>query len=264
MSNTVDRELPMGKLGYAIEKENQSRMMAAGIDPRKMLNLAAENKPEFNVNVNPMTLFDALNQGNQGACAGHAGSMILTICYFLATGRIEFFSRGGCYYLAQRRSGITGDRGSTLDGVQWVLTDHGLCLEKDWPYPSRYDPSQPPGLKFPFKLVASQPTRDSELIQEALDMGLPVQDGIPWNSEVSRTLVTNYTGNNAQGGHSTTLWTKKDDNYRRINSWGSWDHDGCNENTPRALKQQVEHRHSSHVIYAPEGMIYPERTPVEV
>jgi hypothetical protein len=178
------------------------------------------------------------------------------------TGRVLAFSRAAAYYLSQRKDGINGDRGSTLSGGQWVATQHGLCLEHEWRYPSQYDPREPSGITYKFKLVASQATQDWELIQEALDLGLPVQDGIMWNNEVSRTLVTNYTGSGAQGGHSTTLWSKSDENYRRINSWGLWDGDGCNENTPKALKQQVEHRNASHVIYAPEGMIYPEVEPV--
>lgn len=262
MSQAIDRPLPTGRLGYAIDAEQKPLLMSQGMDPRKMLRLASENKPKFNVNVHPTTLFDPLNQGNQGACQGHALALCFTICFFLMTGRVQAFSRAAAYYLSQRKDGINGDRGSTLSGGQWVATTHGLCTEDEWKYPSSYDPREPSGISYRFKLVASQATQDWELIQEALDIGLPVQDGIMWNNEVSRTLVTNYTGSGAQGGHSTTLWTKSDENYRRINSWGLWDGDGCNENTPKALKQQVEHRNASHVIYAPEGMIYPELSPV--
>jgi len=258
---TIDRELPTGPMGYAIEQESRELLMANGMDPVKMLRLAAENKPNFNVQSNPMVLFNPLNQGSQGACQGHSLALIFTICYFLATGRIEMFSRGGAYYLSQRKDGINGDRGSTLSGGQWVATQHGLCLEKDWPYPERYNPAQPSGINFPFKLVASQPTQDYELITEALDIGLPVQDGIIWDSSVSRTISSDYVGQGG-GGHSTTLWCKFGENYRRINSWGAWDGDGCNENTPKSLKKQIEHRYSSHVIYAPEGMIYPETKPI--
>lgn len=259
----VDRELPTGPTGYDPTLEKRDLLMAGGLEPKKMLALFRASEPKLNVQVHPTTLFDPLNQGGQGACQGHSLALIFTICYWMATGRVEFFSRGGAYYLSQKRDGISGDRGSTLSGGQWVATEHGLCLEKDWPYPSRYNPAQPSGIKFPFKLVASQPTQDWELIQEALDLGLPVQDGIIWDNSVSRTLSTDYKGQGG-GGHSTTLWTKSGENYRRINSWGMWDGDGCNENTPRSMKQQVEHRWSSHVIYAPEGMIYPELAPVEV
>jgi len=261
MTDTIDRELPIGPMGYAIEKESQPLLMAQGIDPEWMLDRADESKPTFQVDVDPLTLFDPLNQGSQGSCQGHSLALIFTICYFLATGRVEFFSRAAAYYLSQKKDGINGDRGSTLSGGQYVATQHGLCLEKDWPYPSRYNPAEPQGVSYPFKMVAAQPTSDIELITRALDMGLPVQDGIIWDSSVSRTISTDYKGTGG-GGHSTTLWTKRGENYRRINSWGLWDGDGCNENTPRSLKQQVEHRYSSHVIYAPAGMIYPEQEPV--
>jgi len=254
----VDRELPVGGLGYAVELEDREYMEANGMEAGLMLKLAELNKPDFNIDTHPTTLFEPLNQGNQGSCQGHALSMCFTICYFLATGRVEYFSRGGAYYLSQRKDNIRGDRGSTLSGGLWVATQHGLCLESQWPYPRSYDPTEPPGLSYPFKLVASTPTQDPELIFQALDLGLVVQDGILWNNEVSRTLCTKYTGGGASGGHSTTLWTKSGENYRRINSWGMWDGDGCNENTPSALKLQILHRYSSHVIYAPAGMIYPE------
>jgi hypothetical protein len=261
---TEDRELPTGPMGYAIEKENKELLMAEGMEVKTMLKLARENKPEFNPVVNPMTLFDPLNQGSQGSCQGHALALIFTIAYFLETGRIEFFSRGGAYYLSQQKDGIRGDRGSTLSGGQWVATQHGLCLESAWPYPSRYNPSQPPGITFPYKLVSSKPTSDPEEVEEAVDIGLMVQDGLVWDSSVSRTVSTEYRGVGG-GGHSTVVWTRYENgNARRINSWGFWDGDGCNENTPRSLRQQVLHRYSTHVIYAPVGMIYPELKPVQL
>lgn len=250
-------------MGYLYAEENHAALAENGMDARRLVSRAAANRPDFNPDVNPMTLFDPLNQGGQGACQGHSLALIFTICYFLQTGRILQFSRAAAYYLSQQRDGISGDRGSTLSGGQWVATQHGLCLESDWPYPSRYNPTEPRGVHYPFKLVAAKPTRDWDTIREALDIGLPVQDGIIWDDSVSRTLVTNYVGRGG-GGHSTTIWTKKGPNYRRINSWGMWDGDGCNENTPEAMQQQVRHRYSSHVIYAPEGMIYPEIEPVKV
>jgi hypothetical protein len=258
-----DRPLPVGQLGYAIEVEDRSYMEANGFDAKLMIRMVEANKPDFNVDVHPTTLFDPFNQGNLGSCQGAALAQgMFRICYFLQTGRIESFSAIAAYIVSQRFSNITGDRGSTLSGGVYTATQHGLCLEKDWPYPSRYDNREPPGIDYRFRLVASTPTQDPELIFQALDMGLPVQDGIMWNNEVSRTLVTKYTGGGAGGGHSTTLWTKSGENYRRINSWGMWDGDGCNENTPSALKSQILHRYSSHVIYAPVGMIYPDLDPV--
>jgi hypothetical protein len=248
-------------MGYAIAKEQPALLMSQGMDPKKMLKAVRNNAPKFNVQIHPSQLFNPYDQRNMGSCQAQALALIFKICFFLATGRIIEVSRMAAYILSQRKDGIQGDRGSTLSAGQWVATQHGLPYEKDWPYPRSYNASVPQGIAYPFKLVAAQPTRDVELIQEALDLGLPVQDGIMWDDSVSRTICTDYRGNGG-GGHSTALWTKKDDLYRRINSWGMWDGDGCNENTPRALKQQVEHRFSSHVIYAPEGMIFPELAPV--
>lgn len=265
MSDTVDRELPTYRLGYAIERESKPLLMSQGFEPREMLRRIQSNGllPVIDTNAHPTALFDPLNQGEQGACQGHSLAIIFTICFWLLTGRVKFFSRAAAYYLSQLKDGITTDMGSTLSAGQWVATQHGLCLEDVWPYPKRYNPAKPAGISFPFKLVASQPTQDIELIREALDIGLPVQDGIIWDDSVSRTICTNYRGQGG-GGHSTALWMKKSQNYMRINSWGMWDGDGCNENTPEALKQQVEHRFSSHIIYAPENMLFPELAPVEL
>lgn len=260
----IDKELPTYKLGYAIEQEDRPALMESGVDVGFMLARASAAMPEFNPVVHPMTLLDPLDQKNQGACQGHSLAMIFTICYFLSTGRILHFSRAAAYYLSQRKDKINGDRGSTLNGGQWVATNHGLCLETDWNYPNQYDPREPAGVKYPFKLVASKPTRDPGEVRAWLDLGLPVQDGIIWNNSVSRTLCTNYNGSGG-GGHSTTLWTKSpDSNYRRINSWGMWDSDGCNENTPSALDQQVRHSFSTHILYGPEQMIYPDVEPVSI
>ena len=261
----ISKELPTYNMGYAIEEENRPLLEEQGIDPQFLLARAAENFPPFNVQNNPREIIPQINQGQQGSCQGHSLMRMFIICYYLMTGRILSFSRAAAYYLSQRKDGIKGDRGSTLSGGQWVATQHGLCLESEWKYPSEYDPREPnPKPNYDFKLVSAKPTNDPRLIREALDMGLPVQDGIKWTSEVSQSIVTNYSGRGGGGGHSTTLWLKNGENYIRDNSWGNWDGDGCNENTPRALDQQVEFGGNTHIIYAPEGMIYPELAPAKI
>ena len=75
----IDRELPTYTLGYAIDRESKPLLQSQGMDPRKMLGLVRDNKPDFNVDTDPMTLFEPLNQGNQGACQGHALAMMFTI-----------------------------------------------------------------------------------------------------------------------------------------------------------------------------------------
>lgn len=258
-----NRILPTHELGYAIELERKDELEERGLDVELMLRAAEDNVPKFNNNVDPNTLFNILNQGNQGSCQGHSLAMIFTICYYLATGRIKYFSRAAAYYLSQRKDGIRGDRGSTLSGGRWVATEHGLCAEEDWPYPSRYNPREPAGLEYPFKLVASKPIRDIDHAVAWLEMGLPIQDGIIWDNSVSREVSDYYVGRGG-GGHSTVLWSIDDaGNYVRINSWGEqWRGDGCSSNTRDSLKAQLLHRYSSHIAYGWEGMIYPDLNPV--
>lgn len=258
------------KFGYPIERENREALDANGMDPREMVaKVKANGPPTMNVDTDPFLLLDTLNQANQGACQGHSLALIFTICYYLFTGRILYFSRAAAYYLSQKFDGLLGrDVGSTLSGGQKVATEHGLCTEEDWPYPRNYNPRQPGGIKFPFKLVSSKSTNDYDLIVEALNMGLPVQTGLAWGPECEQTVVTRYTGRGAGGGHSTTLWLKKGNNFRQLNSWGeSWNQDGQNEITPEAMRQMVEYSSrvfgkNVFVIYAPEGMIFPELEPV--
>lgn len=259
-------ELSTHRLGYAIGQENHDLLQEQGMEPKLMLAKASANIPTFNSDVHPGSILDILNQLTQGACQGHSLALIFTICFFLLTGRIKYFSRAAAYYLSQQKDGIHGDNGSTLSAGQWVATVHGLCLEEEWKYPNSYNPREPsPKPNYAFKLVASKPTKDPGLVREAYNMGLPIQDGLPWNNELAQTLVTNYTGRFAMGGHSTTIWTRSGDKPRRLNSWGvDWNEDGCNENTPEAMDQQVRHPSSSHIIYAPAGMIYPELPPVEL
>lgn len=257
------KQLPTHRLGYAIHMEKRDLLEQRGVDPKKMLKMASANPPPINVQNNPRQIIPLLDQLRQGACAGHAGARMMIICFFLMTGRVLAFSRAAAYYLAQKHDGIRGDNGSTLDGIQWVLTQHGLCLEREWMYPTNYDPTEPrPIPNYGFKLVASKPTSDPGEVRAWLDIGLPVQDGITWNAEVAQSIVTNYTGSRPEGGHSTTLWLKNGENYLRDNSWGAWDGDGCNENTPKALDQQVRFGGNTHILYAPEQMIYPELAPV--
>lgn len=259
MTDRPDIELPTrGALGYAIQYNNRDYLTAKGMDVRRLLTMAAETQPELDpVTDEPDDLFGPYNQAQQGACQGHSLAAMFSTCFYLATGMVRHFSRGGAYYLSQKRDGLRGDVGSTLSAGMWVATQHGLCTEEDWPYPDRYNPTEPRGLAYKYKVVASRPTKDPEEIMEALDLGLVVQDGLIWTNELERSIVTNYTGRGGVGGHSTMLWRKNTrGNYWRRNSWGKWDLDGYNENTPQALKQQILHSQSDHIIYAPAGMMY--------
>jgi len=116
--------LPIGRLGYAFQKEDRATLETNGAEPSEALRLFQASFPTFDVTADPLGAVDILDQKNQGACQGHALAMVFSICFFLATGRREAFSRAAGYYLSQRKDGIRGDSGSTLSGGQWVATPH--------------------------------------------------------------------------------------------------------------------------------------------
>jgi hypothetical protein len=150
------------------------------------------------------------------------------------------------------------DVGSTLSGGQKVAQDHGLCLESDWPYPSRYDRREPKGAEYSFRLSSARPTSDPEVVQEAIELGLPVQTGLIWNSDMEQPHIESYNSRRGAGGHSTTFWQG-----RQINSWGAdWNDEGTNTYSQKALEQMVTARDSVFVIYAPEQMEAPPRPPI--
>lgn len=257
--------LPQGQLGYAIELERRTALEMHGDEPREMLARMRDEFPAFNTQAMPTDVFDILDQGQQGACQGHALAAIFSICFFLATGRREAFSRACGYYVAQQFDGIRGDTGSTLSAGQKVAMQHGMCLEKDWPYPRSYNPnSKPNGVTFPFKLSVSKPFNSAEEMEEWLQAGLPIQTGISWNNSCNKEIVDNWQAGGG-GGHSTCLWQlRPNGNGVNINSWGStWNGDGCHEWTWDSIRKMVRHSWSTFIGYAPTRMSFPEQVSVQ-
>ena len=249
----------MGKFGYAIDKENRQSLIDGGIEPRQLMARFTAKFPKFNTSADPLGVVNILDQGQIGSCQGQSLAKMFQICYFLETGRVENFSAMAGYIVAQRFDGLRGDVGSTLSGGQLVATKHGICLESDWPYPSRYS-AEIVAKKFEFKLASAQPTNDPDLILEALALGLPVQTGMAWNNQLEQEHVTSYNGRGAQGGHATTLWLGK-----HINSWGNgWNSDGCSTWSEQALRDIVTHRGNTFVIYAPDGISHPDLPDIEI
>jgi len=66
----------------------------------------------------PRSFLKVENQGQVGSCTGHASSTCSEICENIETkGGNTQLSRGFCYIMGQRESGITGDRGATISGI---------------------------------------------------------------------------------------------------------------------------------------------------
>ncbi len=254
-----ESELPQGRRGYAFEQEDLDDL-EKGEEHQEMLASFQAEVPEFNTQIDPTDIARIVNQGSVGSCQGQALATVFQICFFLATGRRYKFSAAAGYYLSQRKDGIRGDRGSTLSGGRWVATEHGMCLDEDWPYVARYNPKEPSGASYSFKLKVSKPFKDAESLWNWLDSGLPVQTGVRWGSEMNREVVTRAS--RGGGGHSTVLWTKRDDNANNINSWGSsWNGDGVHCWTKDAVAQMIRNG-GTFIGYSPEGFSYPDLKPI--
>tara|TARA_B100000085_G_C18454823_1_gene476430 strand:+ start:54 stop:839 length:786 start_codon:yes stop_codon:yes gene_type:complete len=252
-------DLPQGELGYAIEQEDFAEL-DKGEEHEEMLASFRMELPEFNINIDPTDIAKVVNQGSVGSCQGQSLATIFQICFFLATGRREFFSAAAGYYLSQKKDGIRGDRGSTLSGGRWVATEHGMCLDKEWPYVARYNPREPSDVKYVYKLKVSKPFKDADSIWAWLESGLPVQTGVRWGSEMNREVVKRASSRG--GGHSTCLWTKRGDNANNINSWGStWNGDGVQCWTKDAVAQMLRNG-GTFIGYSPAGFAYPNLEPV--
>ncbi len=259
-----DQLLPRGQLGYAMDLENREYLEDTGEDSTKLLKAYKEQVPEFNVEADPGKLVRILNQRNQGACQGHSVAMFFSICFFLATGRWLDFSRAAAYYLSQRRDGIRGDRGSTLSGGQWVSTQHGMCLESDWPYPNEYDPTEPPGIKYEYKLKVSKPLKTADEWKAWSDAGLPIAGGLKWNTTCDVEIVNNWQPLRNSGGHATTWWLRRPNGNRpNINSWGAqWNGDGIHEWTMQSIERALKDPFTVFIGYAPDEMMFAPQQPL--
>ena len=258
-------DLTPGPLGYAFDWEQHDLLESQGQEPELVLKQFKDTFPKFNTTADPLGVVDILDQGQQGSCQGHALAQVFSICYFLATGRKQAFSRAAAYYLSQQKDGIRGDQGSTLSGGQYVATQHGLCLESDWPYPGRYNPAMPPSAqgKFLFRLATTKPFRDVKSVVEWLDQGLPVQIGVTWGSSCDKEVVDSYNARSG-GGHSTVFWQRRaGGNVVNINSWGRrWAGDGVHEWTVKSIEAALAARWTVMIGYAPSGMSFPIPQPL--
>jgi hypothetical protein len=254
------RKLEQGRLGWAIDSENVPLLESTGTESGELLKWYRDTFPKFNTQADPLGVVSITDQGQQGACQGHALATVFQICYFLATGRKAAFSRAAGYYLSQKKDGIRGDQGSTLSAGQWVATQNGMCLESDWPYPSRYNPAQPASAanKFLFKLQTTKPFKDLQSMLDWLEQGLPIQTGLTWNDSCNEEIVDRYNGRSG-GGHSTVFWQRRpSQNVVNINSWSAnWSGDGCHEWTPKSIETALAGRWTVFIGYAPAGMEYP-------
>jgi hypothetical protein len=248
-------ELRQGLLGYNIDDENHDDL-ANGDEPELLMSAFADKIPSFNEQIDPTDIAIVLNQGSLGSCQGHSLSMVFQICYYLATGSTAIFSRAAGYYLSQRKDGIKGDKGSTLSGGRWVATEHGMCCEEHWPYIDKYNPTEPDGVPYQYKLKVSRPMKTVDEIVNWIKLGLPVQTGVRWGREMNTEVVEKASKRG--GGHSTCLWTMRGEHINNINSWGqTWNGDGVHCWSVAAIEEMLDNN-GIFVGYSPDGFDYPE------
>lgn len=239
-----------GITGFWLSDEEDREGLAATASPiPDMLYSAPES-------IDPRVLFPehkwVENQASQGACAGHANTTILEYCLGIATQANPVqLSRQYSYICAQKKSRITGDRGSTIAGNVEVAQE-GVPREEFWPYTGKYHTSPPGGWDAcyadakNYRLAKHSVLRSYNDVFAWLASGTgAVNIGISWGVPDS-PVCENYrkTG----GGHSVALigyTTRKDSEGRNyillLNSWGSnWGVGGFCEVSPRAIEQMLD------------------------
>jgi hypothetical protein len=254
--------LERGTLGYAWEFERKAMLDNRGEEPLELMAKFKDVLPKLAIDSDPTGVYDVRDQGRQGSCQGQALAGIFGACFWLHTGRKIKFSAAAGYYLSQKRDGIVGDRGSTLSGGQWVATQHGMCIEDDWPYPQQYNNREPQNANYAYKLAVTKPFSRTQDLLAWIDLGLPVQIGVMWGDSCDREIVNNWQP--AGGGHSTFFWFRsKSGNVRNINSWGKrWNGDGVHEWTEASIDRAIKHRYSTFIGYGPAEMIHPTPEPI--
>jgi hypothetical protein len=259
-----DELLPIERMGYSIRNEDREYLEDVGEQQSLLMKAFQDSFPVWNATADPLGCIDVVTQGNQGSCQGQSIALVFSICYFLATARRQSFSAACGYYLSQKYDGIRGDNGSTLSGGAKVATQHGMCLESDWPYPAQYNPREPANVPYLFKLKATKPMRTVGDCKEWLSLGLPIQQGSKWNNSCSKEVVDNWQPMRGSGGHSTTFWQLSNlSNVKNINSWGKgWNGDGVHEFTFLSISRMLQDPDTVLIGYSPDAMSFPTPEPI--
>jgi hypothetical protein len=79
------------------------------------------------------------DQMQQGSCQGNARTSAEEVAIYRQTeGQVKQLSRQFAYITSQQMDGITGDRGSTMEGGARASQKFGSCLESLAPYTGKY------------------------------------------------------------------------------------------------------------------------------
>jgi len=197
------------------------------------------------------------DQGSQGSCQGHSLSSCVEVCHTEAGGDYTQLSRAQAYYESQRLDGIRGDSGSTITGGCRLATEHGLVTERDWPYPSRYNPARPAGYESMtrYKISGFDAIKDFDDLIAVLLSRKAVNIGISWGRAMDRHndggVVTSFSPGG--GGHAIALMGARVKDFAGntlgyphpvlYNSWSRrWGRAGRCLLSRQAVEQMLSHR----------------------
>lgn len=214
-------------LGYAIELEDVVSLDAMTM-PFAFASKASDDLPD---EVDPAKWGLVIeDQGPMGSCQGHDISTCCENLLFWEHGlgpKDVQLSRYFAYRATQEIDGITGDRGSTINGGIKLCKSTGLCLESLCPYPN---PVRYGSFKKTKEMLEDAATR--KLIGAVVDIKAspnPFQAavewigaygsitmGIRWPVQLNAQSVVVATNNGTGGGHAlaTCGYRKLNDNTR--------------------------------------------------
>lgn len=234
--------------GWLVDAEDREQLAASSFDGWHGQVEGLFSAPE---EIDPRPWHKVENQGQQGACQGHALTSCAEMCFNIATGQVQQFSRQAAYIWTQNKDGIRGDRGSTITGGEWVAKNVGFCLESLWPYQARYVIRPPSSSMEACKADAAKRRIRTTSAMKSYDdcfkwlsAGLGgVELGIIWNASMhGKGVIESYNPSGRGGGHAVAFLgysARKDAKGRKFlwlaNSWGSWGNKGYAEVAPAAV-----------------------------
>lgn len=255
--------------GYRHDLERRAQLVATSIEFRSLV----QGRYSAPTEIDPRPYHRVEDQGQQGACQGHALSSVCEHCYHIATGEPIQFSRQWCYIETQRIDKLVGrDQGSTIDGGRELASTLGVCREELWPYPGRYV-TTPPDREACLQDAAQYRIRSHSVcrsyadVYEYLASGLGgVEIGISWGLEPRDGVIDRFVAGG--GGHAVCFLgysARKDSQGRNylwlLNSWGtSWGANGWAEVAPAAVDQMA--RHAWTVMIGLSDLTTPKPRPV--
>ncbi|MFO0919685.1 MAG: C1 family peptidase [Planctomycetaceae bacterium] len=253
--------MPAFRHGYRIDLEQRQRNLAELARTSRLLpSFRGLRVPD---RIDPRPWHRIENQGSMGSCQGHALSSVCEMAWRIATGctsqkKMIQFSPLFAYIMSQRKDGISGDQGSTINAGRLTAMQDGCCPLDLCPYP---DPVQytdrisREAIKAAaeFKIRSHSLCRNYDDVFAFLASGQGgVEIGIAWGDQMmecrSGVLERFYPG---QGGHAVCFLGYDDELQDRqgrrylwlANSWSErWGDHGWARVSPAAVDQMCRHQ----------------------